>query len=136
MEPVFHEDSYGYRPGKSALDAVGVARKRCWKTDWVIDLDIKGFFDSLDHELVERAVALHTDVPWVRLYIGRWLRAPMQRTDGSLIERTRGTPQGGVISPLVANLFLPYTLDAWIQRKYPAVRFERYADDAIVRCRT
>jgi group II intron reverse transcriptase/maturase len=136
VEPVFHEDSYAYRPGKSALDAVGVARKRCWETDWVIDLDIKGFFDSLDHELVERAVARHTDVPWVRLYIGRWLRAPMQRTDGSLIERTRGTPQGGVISPLLANLFLHYAFDVWMQRKYPAVRFERYADDAIVHCRT
>jgi RNA-directed DNA polymerase len=136
VEPVFHEDSYGYRPGKSALDAVGVARKRCWETDWVIDLDIKGFFDSIPHDLVERSVARHTDLPWVRLYVGRWLRAPVQRPDGSLEERTRGTPQGGVISPLLANLFLHYAFDVWMQRSYPSVRFERYADDAVVHCRS
>lgn len=134
VEPVFHEDSYGYRPGRSALDAVGVARKRCWDTDWVIDLDIKAFFDSLSHGLVERAVAHHTKLPWVRLYIARWLRAPVQRAGGSLEERTRGTPQGGVISPLLANLFLHYAFDKWMQRAYPNVRFERYADDAIVHC--
>jgi group II intron reverse transcriptase/maturase len=136
VEPVFHPDSYGYRPGKSALDAVGMARKRCWATAWVIDLDIKSFFDSLDHELVERAVAHHTDIPWVRLYIARWLRAPVQRPDGTLEQRTRGTPQGGVVSPLLANLFLHYAFDIWMQRHFPGVRFERYADDAIVHCRT
>jgi group II intron reverse transcriptase/maturase len=136
VEPVFHEDSYGYRPGKSALDAVGMARKRCWAADWVIDLDIKAFFDSLDHALVERAVAHHTDLPWVRLYVGRWLRAPVQRPDGSLEQRTRGTPQGGVVSPLLANLFLHYAFDAWMQRTYPAVGFERYADDGLVHCRS
>jgi len=135
VEPVFHEDSYGYRPGKSAIDAVGVARKRCWKMDWVIDLDIKGFFDSIPHDLVERAMARHTDLPWVRLYVGRWLRAPMQRPDGSLEERTKGTPQGGVVSPLLANLFLHYAFDLWLRKNYPAVRFERYADDAVVHCR-
>jgi len=134
VEPVFHLDSYGYRPGKSALDAVGMARKRCWATDWVIDLDIKAFFDSLDHELVERAVAKHTDSPWVRLYIARWLRAPVQKPDGTLEQRTRGTPQGGVVSPLLANLFLHYAFDVWMQRNYPSIRFERYADDAIVHC--
>jgi len=99
VEPKFHPDSYGYRPGKSALDAVGVTRRRCWEFDWVVDLDIKAFFDSLDHDLVERAVAHHTDVPWVRLYISRWLRAPVQMPDGTLELRAKGTPQGGVITP-------------------------------------
>ena len=136
VEPKFHPDSYGYRPGRSALDAVGAARKRCWDADWVIDLDIKAFFDSIPHDLVERAVAHHTDLPWVRLYVARWLRAPVQRPDDTLEERTKGTPQGGVISPLLANLFLHYAFDLWMQREYPAVQFERYADDAIVHCRT
>jgi len=134
VEPAFHPDSYGYRPGKSALDAVGVARKRCWDADWVIDLDIKAFFDSLSHDLVERAVAHHIEVPWVRLYIARWLRAPVQKPDGTLEQRTKGTPQGGVISPLLANLFLHYAFDGWMQRNFPSIRFERYADDAIVHC--
>jgi RNA-directed DNA polymerase len=134
VEPIFHPDSYGYRPNRSALDAVGVARKRCWRADWVIDLDIKGFFDSIPHDLVERAVAHHTDLPWVRLYVARWLRAPVQRPDGTLQERTKGTPQGGVISPLLANLFLHYTFDMWMKRNFPSVQFERYADDAIVHC--
>jgi len=134
VEPEFHEDSYGYRPGRSALDAVGVARKRCWATDWVIDLDIRAFFDSIPHDLVERAVAHHTDLPWVRLYVARWLRAPVQRPDGTLEERTKGTPQGGVISPLLANLFLHYAFDLWMRRTFPTVRFERYADDAIAHC--
>jgi RNA-directed DNA polymerase len=136
LEPHFHVDSYGYRPGKSALDAVGVARTRCWSADWVIDLDIKSFFDSIPHDLLERAVAHHTDVPWVRLYIARWLRAPMQHADGRREERTTGTPQGGVMSPLLANLFLHYVFDRWMQRTYPGIPFERYADDAIVHCRS
>lgn len=134
VDPHVHPDSYGYRPGKSALDAVGVARKRCWDADWVIDLDIRSFFDSIPHDLVERAVARHTDIPWVRLYIARWLRAPVQRPDGTLEARTKGTPQGGVVSPLLANLFLHYAFDLWIQRTFPGVHFERYADDAIVHC--
>ena len=136
VDPTFHPDSYGYRPGKSALDAVGVARRRCWAADWVIDLDIKAFFDSIPHELVERAVAHHTDSPWVRLYIARWLRAPLQRADGTLEARTKGTPQGGVASPLLANLFLHYAFDAWMRRTFPSVPFERYADDALVHCRS
>ncbi len=136
VEPKFHPDSYGYRPGKSALDAVRVARQRCWRADWVIDLDIKSFFDSISHDLVERAVAHHTDSPWVRLYIARWLRAPVQKADGTLEQRTKGTPQGGVVSPLLANLFLHYAFDLWMQRKFPQVQFERYADDAIVHCRS
>ncbi len=136
VEPSFHPDSYGYRPGRSALDAVGVARQRCWEADWVIDLDIKAFFDSIPHDLVERAVAYHTDLAWVRLYIARWLRAPVQRPDGTLEPRTRGTPQGGVASPLLANLFLHYAFDAWMQRTFPHIRFERYADDILVHCRS
>ena len=136
VEPVFHPDSYGYRRGRSALDAVAMARTRCWRADWVIDLDIKGFFDALVHDLVERAVAYHTDSPWVRLYIARWLRAPVQKPDGTLEQRTRGTPQGGVVSPLLANLFLHYAFDHWMQRTFPSVPFERYADDAIVHCRS
>ena len=136
VEPHFHPDSYAYRPRRSALDAVGVARQRCWGADWVIDLDIKAFFDSLDHDLVERAVAHHTDFPWVRLYVARWLRAPMQRPDGTLEPRTKGTPQGGVLSPLLANLFLHYAFDVWIQWQFPQVPFERYADDVIVHCKS
>ena len=136
VEPVFHPNSYAYRPGKSALEAVSVARKRCWDADWVIDLDIKDFFGSISHELIERAVAHHTDLAWVRLYVGRWLRAPIQREDGTLERPARGTPQGGVASPLLANLFLHYAFDAWMQRTFPSVPFERFADDAVVHCRS
>lgn len=134
VEPHFHEDSYGYRPGKSAHDAVDTARKRCWRTDWVIDLDVRGFFDNLDHELILKAVAHHTDSRWVYLYITRWLRAPVEKRDGTRVERGRGTPQGGVISPLLANLFMHYAFDAWMRRSFPHVHFERYADDAVVHC--
>ena len=136
VEPMFHPDSYSYRPNRSALDAVGVARKRCWEADWIVDLDIKAFFDSLVHELVERAVAHHTEVPWIRLFIARWLRAPVQKADGTLEPRTKGTPQGGVISPLLANLFLHYAFDVWMKREFPNVQFERYADDILVHCRS
>ena len=136
VEPHFHPDSYAYRPGRSALDAVGTARKRCWRTDWVIDLDIKAFFDSMPRDLIERAVAHHTDLAWVKLYVGRWLRAPIEHPDGTLGERTKGTPQGGVVSPLLANLFLHYAFDRWMARVYPDLRFERYADDALVHCRS
>lgn len=136
VEPIFHEDSYGYRPGKSALDAVGVARKRCWRHDWVLDLDIKSFFDSIDGDLLMRAVRRHTDCRWALLYIERWLKAPMQMADGNLVERERGTPQGGVISPLLANLFLHYAFDLWMVRNYPDIPFERYADDVICHCRS
>ncbi len=134
VEPHFHEDSYGYRPKKSALDAVGVARQRCWRHDWCIDLDIKGFFDNLKHDLVIRAVRKHTDCKWVLLYIDRWLKAPAQEKDGSLVERDRGTPQGGVISPLLANLFLHYAFDKWMEKNFPRNLFERYADDCVVHC--
>jgi len=136
VEPHFHPDSYAYRPGRSALDAVGTARKRCWRTDWVIDLDIKAFFESMPRDLIERAVAHHTDLAWVKLYVGRWLRAPVEHPDGTRVERTKGTPQGGVVSPLLANLFLHYAFDRWMARVYPDLRFERYADDALVHCRS
>ena len=136
VEPVLHPDSYGCRPGRSALDAVGAARKRCWRFDWVIDLDIKAFFDSIPHDLIERAVAHHTDLAWVRLYVGRWLRAPVEREGGTREERTRGTPQGSVASPRLANLFLHYAFDHWLQRHHPHVCFERHADDAVVHCRS
>ena len=136
IAPLFHPDSYGYRPGKSAQDAVGQARQRCWQFDWVIDLDIKGFFDNIDHELLMRAVRKHAKDPWAVLYISRWLTAPAQDEEGQVTERAKGTPQGGVISPLLANLFLHYAFDVWMWRKYPQTPFERYADDAIVHCRT
>jgi len=136
LEPLFHADSYGYRPGKSALNAVGQARQRCWRNDWVLDLDIKGFFDNLDQDLLMRAVKKHAQDRWVVLYIERWLKAPMQEEDGRLTPRAKGTPQGGVVSPLLANLFLHYALDRWLAANYPQVTFERYADDGIVHCRT
>jgi RNA-directed DNA polymerase len=132
VEVVFHPDSYGYRPGRSALDAVGVCGERCWRQDWVLDLDLKSFFDSVPHDLVLRAVTDHTDQRWILMCVERWLKAPLQREDGSLVERDRGTPQGSAISPLLANMFLHYAFDAWIAREYPGVRFERYCDDVIV----
>jgi RNA-directed DNA polymerase len=136
VEPLFHADSYGYRPGKSALDAVGQARKRCWRYDWVLDLDIKSFFDTLSQDLLLRAVKKHAPEQWIVLYIERWLKAPMQEEDGRLVPREKGTPQGGVASPLLANLFLHYALDRWLAAHYPQAPFERYADDVIVHCRT
>ena len=164
VEPMFHPDSDGYRPGRSALDAVAKARERCWRFDWVIDLDIKGFFDNLRHDLIltigrrpigpnrrsrlrgrspegaarARAVRHHTDpnpdLKWVPLYVERWLKAPVQLEDGTLEERTAGSPQGGVISPLLANLFMHYAFDAWMGREFPSVPFGRYADDVVIHC--
>lgn len=132
VDPIFHEDSYGYRKGKSAHQALGKTRERCWSCDWVIDLDIKGFFDHLNHELVMKAVRKHTDIPWVLMYIERWLEAPMQDNSGIGAKRTEGTPQGGVISPLLANLFMHYAFDKWIGRAFPMIKFERYADDVVI----
>ena len=128
VDPLFHPDSYGYRPGKSALEAVGQARQRCWKLDWVIDLDIKGFFDNIDHDLLMRAVKKHAKDKWVVLYIERWLKAPAQDEAGHVTERGKGTPQGGVISPLLANLFLHYAFDRWRQRTYPHLPFDSTAN--------
>jgi RNA-directed DNA polymerase len=136
VEPHFHPDSYGYRPGKSALDAVATARQRCWRYDWVIDLDIKGFFDNLEHSLIMRAVKKHTNCEWMILYIERWLKAPVQLEDGTLVERDRGTPQGSVISPLLANLFMHHAFDKWMQENHPYAPFERYADDVVVHCKS
>lgn len=136
VEPYFHPDSYGYRPGKSAIDALGTTRKRCWKYNWVLEFDIKGLFDNIDHELLMKAVRKHTDSPWEILYIERWLKAPFQMPDGTLKERSTGTPQGGVVSPVLANLFLHYAFDKWMDREHPDKPFERYADDGVVHCRT
>jgi len=136
LESIFHSDSYGYRPKRSARQAVTRARQRCWKHDWVVDMDIKGFFDNIPHDLMMRAVRKHTDDSWVLLYVERWLKAPVQRMDGTIEERPLGTPQGGVISPLLANLFLHYAFDNWMLCKHPSILFERYADDAVVHCDT
>ena len=134
LEPIFDQDSYGYRPGKSAHQAVESCRQRCWRSNWVLDLDIKGFFDAIDHDLLMRAVMTHTSERWVVLYLQRWLQVPVLLPDGTLQPRERGTPQGGVISPLLANLFLHYAFDAWMRRTHPAIAFERYADDVICHC--
>jgi group II intron reverse transcriptase/maturase len=133
-EAVFHPDSFGYRPGRSALDAVGLCRERCWKHDWVIDMDIEKFFDTVPWDLVVKAVEANTDLPWVVLYVRRWLSAPVQLPDGTVLERDRGTPQGSAISPVLANLFLHYAFDAWMERQFPDLAFERYVDDAVVHC--
>jgi RNA-directed DNA polymerase len=134
LEPIFHPDSYGYRPGRSAHDALAVARRRCWDKDWVLDLDIRAFFDSVPHDLLLKAVAHHTDKRWALVYIERWLKAPMQMPDGTIVARERGTPQGSPISPLLANLFMHYAFDKWMSRENPACPFERYADDIVAHC--
>ena len=136
LEPCFHEDSYGYRPGKSAIQAVLKTRQRCWRYGWLYEFDIKGAFDNIDHALLMRALRKHTDNEWVLLYIERWLTAPMQHPDGVIEQRARGTPQGGVISPLLMNLFLHYVFDRWMAVHEPRLRFARYADDAVVHCST
>jgi RNA-directed DNA polymerase len=136
LDPVFLPDSYGYRPGKSALDAVGVTRERCWKYDWLLEFDIKGLFDNIDHELLLRAVRRHVRCPWALLYIERWLKAPMVREDGTTVERNRGTPQGGVVSPILSNAFLHYAFDLWMTRTYPDLPWCRFADDGLVHCRS
>jgi RNA-directed DNA polymerase len=135
LDSVFLADSYGYRPNKSALDAVGVTRERCWKYDWVLEFDIKGLFDNIDHELLLRAIRRHVTSKWALLYIERWLKAPMMQEDGITIERDRGTPQGGVVSPILANIFLHYAFDLWMVRTHPDLPWCRYADDGLVHCR-
>ena len=136
VEPYFHRDSYGYRPAKSALDAIAITRQRSWQYDWVLEIDIKGLFDNIDHELLMKAVRQHTDNAWNLLYIQRWLKAPFQMPDGTVKERDKGTPQGGVISPVLANLFLHYAFDKWMDREHPDKPFARYADDAVVHCKS
>ena len=136
IEPKFHEDSYGYRPNKSALDAVKTAKTRCWRSPWVIDIDIKGFFDHINHELMMKAVRFHTQSPWINLYVERWLKAPIYTTGGDLEYRGEGSPQGSVISPLLANLFMHHAFDDWMRRNYSNIQFERYADDIVVHCKS
>ncbi len=135
-EAIFHRDSYGYRPRRSPLMAVKQCRMRCWKKDWVLDLDVQQFFDSVDHDLMVKAVQANTDQRWVVLYVKRWLTAPMQMPDGSMVERDRGTPQGSAVSPVLANTFMHYAFDSWLEREFPTVEFERFADDAVVHCVT
>jgi RNA-directed DNA polymerase len=133
-EALFHEDSFGYRPGRSPQMAVARCRERCWKKDWILDLDVQKFFDSVDHDLMVKAVEANTDQKWVVLYVKRWLTAPIRMPDGRLVERGRGTPQGSAVSPVLANLFMHYAFDSWMRKKFPTVEFERYADDAVVHC--
>jgi len=135
-ESIFHDDSYGYRPGRSPLMAVKKCRERCWKKDWVLDLDVQKFFDSVDHDLMVKAVEANTDQKWVVLYVRRWLKAPIQLPDGTVAQRDRGTPQGSAVSPVLANLFMHYAFDSWLEREFPTVEFERFADDAVVHCVT
>ena len=135
LDQIFRPSSYGYRPGKSALDAVGVTRQRCWKYDWVLEFDIKGLFDNISHELLLKAVRRHVQCKWALVYIERWLTAPLEQ-DGQRIERDRGTPQGGVISPILSNLFLHYAFALWMDRTYPDLPWCRYADDGLVHCRS
>lgn len=136
VEPVFLPDSYGYRPDKSALDAVGVTRERCWKMAWLIEFDIVGLFDNIDHEKMMAAVKKHTDEKWIILYTERFLKAPMVMPDGATRERNSGTPQGGVISPVLANLFMHYAFDKWMEREFPNNPWARYADDGVIHCMT
>jgi RNA-directed DNA polymerase len=134
VEPLFHADSYGYRPGRSPLDAVATCRARCFSHGWVLDLDIEGFFDNLDHDLILKAVAHHTTEKWLLMYVQRWLSAPLAQSDGTLTHRDRGSPQGASISPLLANLFMHYAFDTWMAREFSDVPFERFVDDVIVHC--
>jgi group II intron reverse transcriptase/maturase len=134
LDPIFHPDSYGYRPGRSAKQAIAVIRKRCWRYDWVVEFDIKAAFDQIDHDLLLRAVCTHIRERWILLYLKRWLTAPFETVEGEQVPRQRGTPQGGVVSPIMMNLFMHYAFDIWMARRYPQCRFARYADDAVVHC--
>jgi group II intron reverse transcriptase/maturase len=136
LDPIFHPDSYGYRPGRSAKQAIAVTRKRCWQYDWVVEFDIKAAFDQIDHGLLLKAVRTHIKADWILLYLERWLTAPFETAEGEQLPRERGTPQGGVVSPILMNLFMHYTFDAWMKRKNPLCPFARYADDAVVHCRS
>lgn len=136
LEPVFHEDSYGYRPGKSAHQALEVTRRRCWRYDWVLEFDICGLFDNISHELLLKALRKHTACKWTLLYVERWLTAPLQEANGNMRQRDKGTPQGGVISPVLSNLFLHYVFDAWMAKHHPEIPFARYADDGLLHCFT
>jgi RNA-directed DNA polymerase len=136
LDPMFHTDSYGYRPGRSAKQAIAVTRKRCWQFDWVVEFDIQGAFDQIDHGLLMKAVRSHIKEDWILLYIERWLTAPFETKEGTQVPRQRGTPQGGVVSPILMNLFMHYAFDVWMKRTNPSCPFARYADDAVVHCRS
>ena len=136
LDPIFHPDSYGYRPGRSAKQAIAVTRKRCWQYDWVVEFDIKAAFDQMDHGLLLKAVRIHIREGWILLYVERWLTAPFEIAEGEQLQRERGTPQGGVVSPILMNLFMHYAFDTWMKRNNPQCPFARYADDAVVHCRT
>lgn len=134
VEGIFHEDSYGYRPNKSAIQAVGVLRERCWRKDWVVDFDIKGLFDNIRHDYLIEMVKRHTKEQWIILYIERWLKTPFKMQDGTIVARTAGTPQGGVISPVLANLFMHYVFDDFMSKEFPNIPWVRYADDGALNC--
>lgn len=134
VESIFYEDSYGYRPNKSAIQAIEKTRIRCWRKDWVLEFDIKGLFDNIKHDYLIEMVKRHTKDEWVILYIKRWLTAPFQMEDGKIIPRTSGTPQGGVISPVLANLFLHYVFDDFMAKEFPTIPWARYADDGVTHC--
>lgn len=136
LEPIFDENSFGYRPNRSAHDAIAITRKRCWEFDWVVEFDIKGLFDNIDHNLLIKALKVHCNCKWILLYVERWLRVPLQDKEGKIINRNKGTPQGGVISPILANLFLHYAFDVWVKRELPTILFCRYADDGLLHCRS
>lgn len=137
FEKIFSPDSYGYRPNKNAHQALEAVRANCRTSDWVIDLDIKGFFDNINHEKLLKAIEKHVSEKWCLLYLKRWLTAPVQTKSGKLVEKQgKGTPQGGVISPLLANLFLQHAMDKWLEQTHPSVKYVRYADDAILHCRS
>uniref|UniRef100_UPI0038BB9AC2 group II intron reverse transcriptase/maturase n=1 Tax=Paraburkholderia heleia TaxID=634127 RepID=UPI0038BB9AC2 len=136
LDAIFHPDSYGYRPGRSAKQAVAITRERCWRYEWVVEFDIKAAFDQIDHGLLMKAVRTHIKENWILLYIERWLVAPFETEDGTRVPRERGTPQGGVVSPILMNLFMHYTFDNWMHRTSPNCPFARYADDAVVHCRS
>lgn len=134
VEPMFYEDSYGYRPNKSSIQALEITRKRCWRKDWVLEFDIKGLFDNIRHDILMKMVRKHTNEEWIILYIQRWLTAPFQMGNGELVPRNSGTPQGGVISSVLANLFLHYVFDDFITKEFKTIPWARYADDGIAHC--
>jgi len=135
LDKEYHEDSYAYRSGRNAIAAIATARNRCWKYDWILDMDISKFFDTIDHDLLMLAVKRHIKETWILLYIERWLKVPYETAQGECIERTMGVPQGSVIGPVLANLFMHYVFDKWLQIHYPYIPFERYADDRAQRKR-
>jgi RNA-directed DNA polymerase len=137
IEPLFHDNSYGYRPLRSAKQAIDEVKKNCKTTDWVIDLDISKFFDEISHELMLKAVEHVIEDKWVSMYVRRWLEMKIVNKQGEETERGgKGTPQGGVISPLLANLYLHFSLDKWLEKNYSELSFVRYADDMVLHCRS